>query len=163
MLRTHGWKRKYEPELVGYNSRLDELQAAVLRVKLRHVDAWNDARRTLAAQYGAELQALGIGTPSEATGCRHVYHQYMIRVPNREHVQERLSEEGIANALYYPAPLHLVQPCRHLVRPGDEFPVAEQASADTLAIPFYPELTSDERSFVVGAVARAVGVREVPA
>jgi dTDP-4-amino-4,6-dideoxygalactose transaminase len=162
MLRTHGWRRKYQPETLGYNSRLDELQAAILRVKLPYVDRWNDGRRELAGLYDRELARHGIGVPVEAASCRHVYHQYMIRVSERDRIQRDLTAAGISTALYYPAPLHRLQPCAHLCRPGDAFPVADAATAETLAIPFYPEMTADQRQRVIDALAHAVGAREMP-
>jgi dTDP-4-amino-4,6-dideoxygalactose transaminase len=152
MLRTHGWRKKYYPEATGYNSRLDELQAAILRVKLRHVDQWNERRRDLARQYSEQLSRLDIGVPHEAPQARHVYHLYVIRVKNRDRVQGYLKEEGIASAVYYPLPLHLLEPCQPLGYREGSFPIAEQASQETLALPLDPEMNGIQ----VGEVIRAI-------
>jgi dTDP-4-amino-4,6-dideoxygalactose transaminase len=154
-LRTHGWRKKYFPEELGYNSRLDELQAAILRVKLRHVDGWNEWRRTLASEYSTRLAPLGITVPYEHTNLRHVYHLYVIQVKERNSLQQALKEAGIASEVYYPQPLHLTEPCRKLgYKPGD-FPVAEQASRETLALPLYPELTSEQKETVLQSLENA--------
>jgi dTDP-4-amino-4,6-dideoxygalactose transaminase len=155
-LRTHGWRTKYYPEMIGYNSRLDELQAAILRVKLRHLDAWNERRRKIAEQYRALLAGNGIELPWEAPYARHVYHLYVIRVKEREAVQERLKAMGIASAVYYPLPLHLVEPYRDLGYGPGAFPEAERAAKETLAIPLYPEMTSDQIETVASGVRDAL-------
>lgn len=155
-LRTHGWRKKYYPEVVGYNSRLDELQAAILRVKLRHVDAWNDRRRSLANQYSRHFSSLGIGVPNEAPYARHVFHLYVIRVKEREKVQQQLSKEGVASAVYYPQPVHLSGPCRPLGYDEGNFPVSELASQETLAIPLYPEMSVEQLQKVLEVVELAV-------
>lgn len=156
MLRTHGWRKKYFPEMVGYNSRLDELQAAILRVKLRYLDRWNERRRFLAKQYQAQFVGTGIRTPVEAADARHVYHVYVIEVDNREQVQRRLKEHGIPTAIYYPQPLHLTKPLAHSYSPG-EFPVSESASERTLSIPFFPEMSEEQLEVVASRVKDAVG------
>jgi dTDP-4-amino-4,6-dideoxygalactose transaminase len=149
MLRAHGWKKKYFPEIVGYNSRLDEMQAAILRVKLCHVDAWNEQRRVIAHQYTAQFSELGIILPQESPYTRHVYHLYTVRVTNRDRVQGSLKNDGIAADVYYPCPPHLTEPCRSLgYQPGD-FPVAERASREALSIPLYPEMSEEQISFVL--------------
>ena len=156
MLRVHGWRKKYFPEMIGYNSRLDELQAAILRVKLRHLDAWTEGRRALAGWYDQKLAPLGIGVPVEARYGRHVYYLYVIRVQDRDRIIQELKAAGIASEVYYPQPLHLSAPCRvYGYREGD-FPVSEQASRETLAIPIYPEMSPEQREAVVAALARAV-------
>jgi dTDP-4-amino-4,6-dideoxygalactose transaminase len=155
-LRTHGWRRKYYPEQVGYNSRLDELQAAILRVKLRHVDAWNLCRSRLAKQYTKHLSALPIVLPCEAPHTRHVYHLYVIRVKERDRVQQYLKEEGVASAVYYPQPLHLSEPCRQLGYHEGSFPVAEMASRETLAIPLYPEMSEEQLGETVALLGRVI-------
>ncbi len=156
MLRMHGWRKKYYPEVIGYNSRLDEIQAAILRVKLHHVDEWNERRREMAQHYNAQLSSFGVGVPHETPNAKHVYHLYMIRVKNRDQVQEALKEAGIASALYYPQPLHLTKPCRALGYTEGDFPVAEQSSAETLAIPVYPEMNSEQVNAVIEALRRVV-------
>ncbi len=143
MLRTHGWKKKYFPEILGYNSRLDELQAAVLRVKLRHIDEWNRRRREIAAAYHRLLADLPLGLPVEAPERTHVYHLYMVAFERREEVQRQLKEAGIAAEVYYPQPLHLAEPCRALGYGPGQLPVAERASRQTLALPLYPEMDAE--------------------
>jgi len=149
MLRTHGWKRKYYPEMLGYNSRLDALQAAILRVKLQHIDEWNSRRRELAQEYSQKLAGMGIQTPVEIEDSRHVYHLYVIRVQERDRVQSQLKQAGVAAEVYYPQPVHLAEPCRLLGYQADDFPQAERASRETLAIPLYPEMTSKQIEAVV--------------
>ena len=161
MLRTHGWRRKYYPEMLGYNSRLDELQAAILRVKLRHLDGWNERRRNLARQYAERLSGLGVGLPHEAPQAKHAYHLYVVRVKDRDRVQQCLNEAGIASAVYYPQPLHLTEPCRPLGYHEGDFPVAELASRETLAIPLYPEMPKEQLHSVVAALERAMATIEV--
>jgi dTDP-4-amino-4,6-dideoxygalactose transaminase len=151
-LRTHGWRVKYHPEVIGYNSRLDELQAAILRVKLRHLDAWNERRRKIAEQYRALLVGSGVEVPWEAPYAWHVYHLYVIRVKERKAVQGHLKALGIASAVYYPVPLHLVEPYRDLGYGPGTFPEAERAAEETLAIPLYPEMTGDQIETVASGV-----------
>lgn len=154
----------YRHVTLGLASRLDSLQAAVLDVKLRHVDAWNAARRRHAERYERLLRdAPGCGvvvTPGVVPG--HVFHQYVIRVPGRDRVRAALAVEGIETQVYYPLPLHL-QPCFASLgyRAGD-FPVAERASAETLALPIYPELTGDAAHAVVTALGRALAAVRPP-
>ena len=161
MLRTHGWRKKYYPEVTGYNSRLDELQAAILRVKLRHLDGWNERRRDLASRYTERLSGLGLGVPCEVPQARHVYHLYIIRVKGRDRVQQYLKEAGIASGVYYPQPLHLMKTCRPLGFKEGDFPVAEQASRETLAIPLYPEMSEEQLQEVVAALEHAMATPEV--
>ncbi len=152
MLRTHGWKKKYFPEMLGYNSRLDELQAAVLRVKLKYVDGWNARRGELARHYSAQLGELGVQAPVAAPGRTHVYHLYIIRVPGRAEFQQRLKEQGVASEVYYPQPLHLAAPCQALGWREGSLPVSEQASQETLALPLYPEMSAEQVAGVLKAV-----------
>jgi len=152
MLRTHGWKKKYFPEMLGYNSRLDEMQAAILRVKLKHVDAWNTRRREIVEVYNARLGAAGIAIPKAAPERTHVYHLYIIRSKKRELLKEQLKERGIASEVYYPQPLHLSAPCRELGWVEGTLPVAEQAARETLALPLYPEMTDEQINAVITAV-----------
>jgi dTDP-4-amino-4,6-dideoxygalactose transaminase len=158
MLRTHGWKEKYRPTMVGYNSRLDELQAAILRVKLRHLDRRNARRRELADAYREALAHLPVEVPGEAPGARHVYHVYVLRVPARDKVQAELQAAGIGTSTYYPLPLHLVEPCRQYGAGEGSLPIAEAACAETLAIPLFPEMTAEQVGQVASAIERAVDV-----
>ena len=152
MLRTHGWRKKYFPEILGYNSRLDELQAAILRVKLNYVDVWNTRRREIAAIYNERLGAAGVTTPQTAPNRTHVYHLYIIRVNGRAGFKERLQENGIATEIYYPQPLHLAAPCRALGWQEGTLPVAEQASRETIALPLFPEMTDEQIDRVISTV-----------
>ncbi len=141
MLRSHGWRKKYHPEAIGYNSRLDELQAAILRIKLHHVDHWNERRRELAHRYSEDLSRMGLGVPHEAPYAKHVYHLYTVRVEHRDGVQRHLKAKSIASAIYYPQPLHMALPCQPLGYRSGDFPEAERASRETLALPLFPEMT----------------------
>ncbi|MCS7314414.1 MAG: DegT/DnrJ/EryC1/StrS family aminotransferase [Bryobacterales bacterium] len=155
-LRVHGSREPYRHEWVGINSRLDALQAAVLRVKLRYLDGWTEARERNARYYRRRLAELGLPVvapqaPPHAT--RHVWNQFVIRAPERDRLRECLRQKGIGTEVYYPVPLHL-QPCfRELgYRPGD-FPVSEQLAREALALPVYPELSEEALEQVVQAIA----------
>ncbi len=157
MLRTHGWKKKYYSEEVGYNSRLDAMQAAILQAKLPYVDTWNEKRRTLAKRYNEHLAPFGIVTPLEKEWAKHVYHLYIIRSEKRDALQTFLKEKGIASEVYYPIPPHLSEPCKKFGYHAGDFPHAERASQETLALPLYPELTESQQDEVIGAVKAFVG------
>lgn len=160
VLRRHGGRVKYNHERLGYNSRLDELQAAVLRVKLRHLDDWTTRRRRVAARYDELLAHLAlldraegsIALPYEAPGMRHVYHQYTIRVPRRDELREYLRERGIGTMIYYPLPLHLQRMYVDLGLSEGSFPEAERAAKEVLSLPIYPELTDEQIEMVAGAI-----------
>ena len=155
MLRAHGWSHKYFPEMVGYNSRLDEIQAAILRVKLPHLDAWNDKRRNIADRYRSRLADAGAGLPPEAPDVSHAYHLFVIRVPHRQRIQQFLREEGIASNVYYPKALHELGPCSDAVRTAT-LVESERASTEALAIPLYPEMDDEAVDQVAEAVIRAL-------
>lgn len=157
MLRTHGWKKKYYSEEVGYNSRLDAIQAAILQAKLPHVDSWNEKRREVAKRYNEYLAPLGIVTPVEKDWAKHVYHLYVIRSEKRDALQKFLKEKGIASEVYYPIPPHLSEPCKKIGYKAGDFPHAELASSQTLALPLYPELTESQQDEVIRAVREFVG------
>jgi dTDP-4-amino-4,6-dideoxygalactose transaminase len=157
MLRTHGWKKKYYSEEVGYNSRLDALQAAILQAKLPHVDSWNEARRRLAQRYTERLAPLGIVTPIELDWGKHVYHLYIIRSEKRNELQMFLKQKGIASEVYYPLPPHLSVPCKKFGYKEGDFPHAEKAARETLALPLYPELTEAQQDEVIAAVREFSG------
>ncbi len=154
-LRVHGARRKYVHEWVGINSRLDALQAAVLRVKLRHLDDWSEARRRNAEYYRQRLAALELPViaPSQAPYVtRHVWNQFVIRAPERDRLQEHLRRRGVGTEIYYPIPLHL-QPCfAYLGYRAGEFPVSEQLAREALALPIYPELSQAELDRVCEAI-----------
>jgi dTDP-4-amino-4,6-dideoxygalactose transaminase len=159
LLRFHGSKAKKEFELVGYNSRLDELQAAVLRVFLPHVDEWNRSRREAAARYAA----LGLGDvcelPPDEPG--HVYHVFVVRSPERDRIREHLAAAGIATAAYYETPLHLQPALSSLGHSEGDFPVTEQASRENLALPMWAGIGADVQEQVVAAVKEAVSLEAV--
>jgi dTDP-4-amino-4,6-dideoxygalactose transaminase len=155
MLRTHGWKRKYYSEEVGYNSRLDALQAAILQAKLPYVDAWNDRRRQIARRYSEQLASV-VTVPVECEWGRHVYHLYIVRSGKRTELQAFLKERGIASEVYYPLPPHLSRPCRQFGYREGDFPEAERASLETLALPMYPELTFEQQDQIIEAVKEFV-------
>lgn len=156
MLRTHGWTEKYYSETVGYNSRLDELQAAILRVKLRHLDQWNELRRQWAATYTEELAGLNIGLPMEMEYAYDIYHLYVIQASDRDQVAQELAQAGVSTSVYYPYPLHLVPAMESLGYQKGDFPVAEAAAERCLAIPLYPEMSMEELKHVTGALRRIV-------
>ncbi|WP_396224880.1 DegT/DnrJ/EryC1/StrS family aminotransferase, partial [Gemmatimonas sp.] len=157
-LRTHGSRRTYYHEIVGYNSRLDALQAAVLRAKLPHLAAWSEARRRNAAYYDAAFADLPeLATPWIDPANTSIYNQYTVRVPRREALQAHLKERGIGSNVYYPLPLHL-QPCfAYLGYREGQCPEAEKASREVLSLPVYPELTTSQLDEVIAAVRAFFG------
>ena len=159
-LRTHGWRTKYEPEMIGFNSRLDELQAAVLRVKLRHLGVWNQRRQCIAEQYRVLLADSHVELPWEAPYAKHVYHLFVLRMKERKAVRENLRSLGIASSIYYPLALHQLEPYRRLGYGHGSFPEAERAAQETLAIPLYPEMTDDEIEMVASGVKEALALAE---
>jgi len=153
-LRNHGQATKYVSNEPGWNSRLDEMQAAILRVKLRHLPEWQRARQAHAAEYTQLFaQIPGVMPPHAPEGYDHVYHQYTIRVEYRDALQKFLSDRKIGNTIYYPVPLHL-QPIYAALKhkPGD-FPHAERAAQEVLSLPMYPELRPEQIATVTGAIA----------
>jgi dTDP-4-amino-4,6-dideoxygalactose transaminase len=167
LLRTHGMEPKYFHHLVGGNFRMDALQAAVLRVKAPHLDAWTEARRANAGRYLELFREAGVDDrvrlPSEVPDRRHIFNQFVIRVDDRDALRQHLDSAGIATEIYYPVPFHL-QPCFAYLgyRPG-AFPRAERAAATSLALPIYGELSDAQLQLVVREVAafvnRGVGVQ----
>jgi len=151
LLRDHGQSRKYFHDNEGYNGRLDAIQAGLLLVKLRHLAKWNEQRRQVASRYD-ELFADADGLlvlPHVPSWSRPVYHLYVVRVPDRDALQKSLAAAGIGTGIHYPIPLHLAKAYRHLgFRPGD-FPIAEQAAAQVLSLPMFPELSPEPQSEVV--------------
>ena len=157
LLRTHGAERKYYHKMIGLNSRLDALQAAILRVKLPCLDAWSDARAANAARYGKLFEGSNVRTPVARPECRHVFNQYTIRVPNRDGVMAHLKANDIGCAVYYPLPLHRQDCYASLGYAEGSLPAAEAASAEVLSIPVYPELTDDMAAFVAQSVRQVTG------
>ena len=150
-LRNHGSRVKYHHDLLGYNSRLDEIQAAVLRVKLRKIEKWNDSRRKAADLYRTFIRREDITLPTEAPDCRHVYHQFTIRSSNRDRIMADLSSRGIASAVYYPVPLHL-QKVFTALKGTDALRVSEVSAAEVLSLPMFPEITAEEVQQVSGVI-----------
>lgn len=143
LLCNHGAKPKYYHSVVGTNSRLDALQAAILRVKLRHLDRWSEGRAKNAALYNKLFEGSKVGTPHHDPRTRHIYNQYVIRVANRDGLKKHLAERNIGCEVYYPVPLHLQKCFAHLGGKVGDMPVSEAAANETLALPIYPELTED--------------------
>jgi dTDP-4-amino-4,6-dideoxygalactose transaminase len=153
-LRNHGQTAKYRSSEPGWNSRLDEIQAAVLRVKLRHLAEWQGTRRSHAAEYTHLLQQVpGIMPPHEPEGLEHVYHQYTIRTEQRDALQRHLAARRIGTTVYYPYPLHLQPLYAHVGHRAGDFPHAERAAQEVLSLPMYPELRKDQIAHVVEAIA----------
>jgi dTDP-4-amino-4,6-dideoxygalactose transaminase len=157
ILRTHGMEPKYHHHVIGGNFRMDALQAAVLRVKAPHLAAWTAARRENASRYHRMFRESGLETvvtlPSEPPDRRHIFHQFVIRTAHRDALKRHLDDSRIGNEIYYPMPLHL-QPCfAQLGYKEGDFPIAERAAKESLALPIYGELTSDQQQMVVDAVA----------
>jgi len=157
-LRAHGTtQHKYLSEEQGWNSRLDELQAAILRVKLRHLEDWTAARQAHAARYDQALAPVrGVTRPGVGPGRTHVYHQYTIRVAERERVQRFLAGQGISSTVYYPVPLHLQPMYAHLRYEPGSVPQTERAALEVLSLPLYPELKSEQIDRVAAGVAGAL-------
>ena len=157
LIANHGDRSKYEHVIPdGRNSRLDAIQAAVLRVKLPHLDAWNAARRAAAARYAAALADLPLALPRERAGVEHVYHQYAVRSATRDALQRDLTARGIGTGIHYPRPLHLQEGYRHLGHGPGAFPAAERAAAEVLSLPMSPFLTAAQADEVVAAVRAAL-------
>ncbi|PYS24669.1 MAG: transcriptional regulator [Acidobacteria bacterium] len=169
LLRVHGEETKYHHKVVGLNSRLDALQAAVLRVKLPHLDEWIAARQRKAQQY--ELMFLDAGLSEEIQvpfvrpGARHIFHQFVIRVSGgkRDALRNHLRENDIGTDVYYPVPLHLQECFAYLGYREGEFPAAEAGAKETLALPVYPELTDEQQDFVVRTIANFFGMEAASA
>jgi dTDP-4-amino-4,6-dideoxygalactose transaminase len=164
MLRAHGMRKRYYHDEVGWNSRLDTLQAAVLLVKLRYIDDWNQRRRALAANYDQLFRDAGLaeaGTypehgvvlPFVSRHATHVFHQYVVRIKRRDALRSFLAEHKIGSEVYYPVPLHLQEALRGLGHKAGDFPESERAAAELLALPIFPQLREDEQASVVAAIA----------
>ncbi len=143
LLRNHGSPKRYEHTIIGYNSRLDEIQAAILRIKLKHIDEYNEKRHLNANRYSNALKSLGVITPSESSDSTHVYHQYTLQHPQRDRVIAALSNNNIASAIYYPKGLHQ-QIAFTEGDPAISLPVTEKTSNSCFSLPMYPELTDNQ-------------------
>ncbi|MGQ9647382.1 MAG: DegT/DnrJ/EryC1/StrS family aminotransferase [Thermodesulfobacteriota bacterium] len=144
LLREYGWRQRYVSEISGLNSRLDELQAAVLRVKLKYLEQWNEDRRRKASIYTKLLESAEIVCPIEREPVRHVYHLYVIRTKKRDSLQAFLKEHGVGTLIHYPTPIHLQNAYKKLGYHKGDLPVTEKCAEEVLSLPFYPELTTEE-------------------
>jgi dTDP-4-amino-4,6-dideoxygalactose transaminase len=154
LLHNYGQRVKYHHSIAGTNSRLDTVQAAVLRIKLPHLDGWNAARRRHAAAYAARLGG-HVQTPVEAADVEHIYHLYVIETDQRDAVQKRLTSQQIDTGIHYPVPAHLQDACASLGYKAGTFPVTEAAAARLLSLPMYPELTEQQIEYVADALRSA--------
>jgi dTDP-4-amino-4,6-dideoxygalactose transaminase len=168
MLRQHGMRRRYFHDEIGWNTRMDGFQGAILSVKLKYIDGWNQARRTVAERYHSLFAASGlieagpypvhgVVLPREVAGSHHVYHQYVIRTSRRDQLREFLASRKIGSEVYYPVPLHLQNPLKCLGYSVGDFPEAERAAREVLALPIFAELREDEQQTVVAAIAEFLG------
>jgi dTDP-4-amino-4,6-dideoxygalactose transaminase len=155
-LRNGGQSDRYRHELLGVNSRLDEIQAAVLRVGLRHLPAWTERRRALADLYLRELEGSDLGLPAEQPYARSVCHLFVVRHPRRDALADALRERGVGTLVHYPIPLHLQPAFAPLGRRAGDFPVAEQAAAEVLSLPLFPEMTDEQVTTVAARVRDAL-------
>lgn len=158
LLRVHGSRKKYQHEILGTNSRLDALQAAILRVKLRHLEKWTVARQSHAQRYRELFEQFGLtqlvaAPPEPSAGYRHVYNQFSIRCQERDGLRDFLRASGIPTEIYYPSPLHLQPAFSYLGYQAGQFPQSEQVSSQVLALPVFPELTESQQTSVVQAIA----------
>jgi len=158
ILRVHGGERRYFHALIGGNFRLDELQAAVLRIKLKHLDAWTEARQRNADHYdallvSADLESDAVRVPSRNPGERHIFNQYVIRAQRRDELRAHLERCGVGTEVYYPLPLHEQQCFAYLGHSPEDFPEAHRAAEEVLALPIYPELTAEQREHVARSIA----------
>ena len=153
MFRDHGQQQKYFHDIEGYNGRLDAIQAGVLRIKLKQLQSWNQARRQHAADYNELLQEIpGVKLPAESGYAESVYHLYVILADKRDELQKFLQDKGIFTGLHYPLPLHLQKAYAHLGYKQGDFPVAEKAAARLLSLPMFPELTRQQIEYVTDAI-----------
>jgi len=168
MLRQHGMRQRYFHDEVGWNARMDGFQGAILSVKLKYIDGWTHARRTVAKRYHALFRAAGLAEtgpypthgvvlPHEVPGSRHVWHQYVIRTNRRDALRDFLAIRQIGSEIYYPVPLHRQEALKSLGYAEGSFPEAERAAREVLALPIFPELREDEQQTVVAAIAEFLG------
>ena len=154
MLRNHGSETRYYHDLIGINGRLDELQAAALRIKLRYLDQWNECRRQIAQRYEHALQGIEVITPIEVPGNRHVFHLYVIQSEQREALQQHLDRKGISTGIHYPVPVHQQRACANYGYEQGSLPVTEKAAGQILSLPIYAELSEEQVERVTTEIKR---------
>jgi dTDP-4-amino-4,6-dideoxygalactose transaminase len=152
MIALHGSKTRYYHDVLGINSRLDTLQAVILRVKLQHLDRWNEVRRSHARRYTELLQGVPVTVPFISPDSEHIFHQYTLRAPERDALAEHLKAKGVPHAVYYPIPLHLQKAYHALGGRAGQFPVTERAAAEVISLPMHTELTEEHLQHITGAV-----------
>lgn len=152
LYRNHGHSSKYEHAVVGYNGRLDEIQAAILRIRLPLLDHYNQRRRDLAAAYYSLLKGLPIELPAEAAGRQHVYHLFVVRSRERDGLMEHLTASGIGTGIHYRNPVHLQKAMSYLGYKRGDIPAAEEACAEILSLPMYPELNREDQEYIAAAI-----------
>jgi dTDP-4-amino-4,6-dideoxygalactose transaminase len=155
LFRDHGSHKRYEHEIIGTNARMDEIQAAILRVKLSHLDEWNKLRRERAQDYTEQLREIALATPSIAEWAGHVFYVYVVRVRDRDQVRASLDAQGVLTGVHYPVPCHLQPACAAYEYSGGSLPVTEAYAKEILSLPLYPELTTEQARTVVTALERA--------
>ncbi|HET7152538.1 MAG TPA: DegT/DnrJ/EryC1/StrS family aminotransferase, partial [Candidatus Kapabacteria bacterium] len=160
---NHGQGKTYYHDLIGVNSRLDSIQAAILRIKLRHMLEWNAARNKAAQLYDFHFSSTSIAPPYRAADCTHIFHQYSIRVPRRELVTAYLKEQGIPFMIYYPVPLHLQPAYKQYGGKVGDFPITEKVAQEIVSLPMHSELTEDQIAFIARTVIEATETVETPA
>jgi dTDP-4-amino-4,6-dideoxygalactose transaminase len=156
LLRQYGWGERYVSDVAGTNSRLDELQAGILRVKLRYLDDDNSRRRQIASSYNTNLAGLGLRLPTQLSGAEQVFHQYVIRTRAREALRSRLAEVGIGAAIHYPVPVHLQPAYRHYSDTNIKLPITEDVAGEILSLPMFPELTHAAVEAITAAIRSSV-------
>ncbi len=162
MICNHGSRVRYQHEILGVNSRLDTIQAVILNVKLKYLDEWNEGRRKIVGKYNNLLRGAQVITPYVEPYNRHIYHQYTLRVQNRDGLGEFLKTKGIPWAVHYPIPLHLQPAFAHLKYGKGACPVAEKIAAEVISLPIHPELTDEQLVYVTDAIKEFSGMRRTP-
>lgn len=157
LLRVHGAKEKYKHIEIGYNTRLDEIQAAILRVKFQHLNSYSESRYKKAHIYNELLSGQSVKIPYEDKDCKHVYHQYVIEIEKRDELQKFLKDSGIGTAIYYPIPVHMLPVYKDLGYKIGDLPVAEKACEKVIALPMYPEIKKEQQEFVVQKIKDFLG------
>ncbi len=158
LYRNHGHRSKFDHEVFAYNGRLDEIQAAILRIKLKHLDECNEKRRSIAERYGALLKGVPIVPPREAPHRQHVYHLYVVRCEERDRLQAFLEQRGIGTGIHYRTPVHLQAAARTLGYRRGDFPETETACNEILSLPIYPELDAESQEYVVSGIREFYGL-----